>query len=478
MTAPTDAFPSLSGVLRFSALSVLGAFVALCTACSGGSVSTGANDAASEESSEPSHEAVPTAATQAQPSASINTEPASDPSTPTYVVITPATTQLGALGATAQLHATAFDENGNLLEEVTFLWQSSDVEVATVDAAGVTTATGAGTAVIAAQAGTASDDSIVTVSGFTLSGTVTDARLEGLAVSDVHVRLRNGAGESTSTDENGRYSFRDVLGPVEVDVQFVGFLSHSAQVTLESEDRILNFELEHSGRPPYGGTVWVTPDILGPSDPVSLRSVTYSGRGTREVFDRRVGAWVDIHAYLFEAQFCAQTVEFQVNPEFGTEEAARAQVDRYALAIGRLPRVLISSVREVEINAGDNPWGGNSYNSSLLIHTGYDTHRSSGSDFVEEVLVHEASHAALDPLAADASWRRAQQADGVFISEYARNHPEREDLAESFLTYFALRHRPERLTEQQRQIFMSTMPNRIAYFDQQQFDLSGGCPAE
>ena len=35
----------------------------------------------------------------------------------------------------------------------------------------------------------------------------------------------------------------------------------------------------------------------------------------------------------------------------------------------------------------------------------------------------------------------------MFISEYARDHPDREDIAESFLPYLAVRYRPERLTD-------------------------------
>ena len=41
----------------------------------------------------------------------------------------------------------------------------------------------------------------------------------------------------------------------------------------------------------------------------------------------------------------------------------------------------------------------------------------------------------------------AQETDGVFISDYARDFPDREDIAESVLPYFAVRYRPERLAE-------------------------------
>ncbi len=122
--------------------------------------------------------------------------------------------------------------------------------------------------------------------------------------------------------------------------------------------------------------------------------------------------------------------------------------------------------RGITINAGYESWGGG------LIHT------DKGKDYirrglVEEVFVHEAAHVALDPEHRDSSgWRAAQRADGVFISDYARDHPDREDIAESFLTYLAVRYRPERLTDAERAAILTAIPNRLIYFDEQGFDMS------
>ena len=44
------------------------------------------------------------------------------------------------------LVATVLDEHGNLMEDAEVAWSSSDTDVATVDADGVVTARGAGTA--------------------------------------------------------------------------------------------------------------------------------------------------------------------------------------------------------------------------------------------------------------------------------------------------------------------------------------------
>lgn len=87
--------------------------------------------------------------------------------------------------------------------------------------------------------------------------------------------------------------------------------------------------------------------------------------------------------------------------------------------------------------------------------------------------MHEGVHASLEDAHKETrGWREAQREDGVFISEYARDHPQREDFAESFGPWFALRYLPDRLTVEQRWAIATTMPNRLAYFDDQDFDMS------
>ena len=79
------------------------------------------------------------------------------------VEVSPSADELTALGATVQLTAEAFDENGQAVAGAKFSWESSDVAVATVDAAGLLTAAGNGTATVTASAGSASGSAVVTV---------------------------------------------------------------------------------------------------------------------------------------------------------------------------------------------------------------------------------------------------------------------------------------------------------------------------
>jgi len=222
--------------------------------------------------------------------------------------------------------------------------------------------------------------------------------------------------------------------------------------------------------PPFNGTIFIDPDIITPSDPTTLVSVSPTGRGSRTMYDRRVEGWITVEAFLFDVAFDdGLSTEVQVNPEFGDVQIAQAEAEAYAEVIGRLPKVLRSEVETVWIHKGTELFGGG--NNNLLIHTGQAANYVSNG-ILEETLVHEATHTSLDPTHRSApNWLAAQIADGTYISTYARDYPEREDLAETFLTYLAVRYRSDRISSQMASLILGTIPNRIAYLEAQSFNM-------
>ena len=227
-------------------------------------------------------------------------------------------------------------------------------------------------------------------------------------------------------------------------------------------------ESEGQPEPPFGGTVWIDPDIITPSDPTALQNITAAGRGERTMFDWRVEDRITVNAYLFNARFDdGLTTEIQVNPEFGSASAAMEEANKYGRAIGQLPTLLRTHVETVWIHKGDHPAGGG--NNNILIHVGLVSDKR--EEFLEEILVHEAAHTSLDVIHSKApDWIAAQKADGNYISTYALDYPRREDIAESFLPYLAIRYRSARISQSYERTILETIPNRIAYFDAQSFD--------
>jgi hypothetical protein len=159
----------------------------------------------------------------------------------------------------------------------------------------------------------------------------------------------------------------------------------------------------------------------------------------------------------------------QVNPEFGSPEVAAGEAARFAEAVGRLPAVLRAAVRFLWIHKGDQlfgAWDG----VAIGIHTG-QADRYDARGILEETLAHEATHLALDARHALApGWMAAQNADHRFISAYAQQYPEREDIAETFVLYLAVRRRPDRISPEARQTILGAIPHRIAYLDSMTLD--------
>jgi hypothetical protein len=222
--------------------------------------------------------------------------------------------------------------------------------------------------------------------------------------------------------------------------------------------------------PPFGGTIFIDPDIITAADPTTFEGVSYAGQASRLMFDRRVNDWITVDAYLFDATSDdGLGAEVQVNPEFGSEQAALTEAVKYAEVIGRLPTALRADVETVWIHRGTQPFGGG--NNNLLIHIGQAAlYEADG--ILEETFVHEAAHTSLDRVhAASQGWLAAQAADPVFISTYARDNPTREDIAESVLPWFAVRYRSDRIQPLLAGRILDAIPNRLQYFDGQSFNL-------
>jgi len=224
--------------------------------------------------------------------------------------------------------------------------------------------------------------------------------------------------------------------------------------------------------PPYDGTIFIDPDIITDAVPTTYVGLSYAGQGTRTMYDRRIAAFGQYNAYLFNATYAdGLTIEFQVNPEYGSQANAQVPVAFYAPVIGRLPRVLRKNVQTSWIHKGDEVFGGG--NNNLLIHTGSLAQGYIDTGILEETLAHEASHTSLDPtIAAAPGWLAAQAADPEFISTYARDNPTREDVAESFVPWLAVTLARSRISVTDYDKIVGAIPTRLAYFSAQAFDLA------
>ena len=151
----------------------------------------------------------------------------------------------------------------------------------------------------------------------------------------------------------------------------------------------------------------------------------------------------------------------------------------YSKVIGRLPNFLLTNVKTVWIHKGNNDYGGG--NQNLLIHTGRSVEYIS-KEILEETFIHEAGHTSLDwdwdGLIDKAEWNNAKNKDKEYISNYAKKYPRREDVAESILPWIAVRYRLDRVSKEHAEKVLKAIPNRLKFFDEQNFDMYPIVPRE
>lgn len=226
-----------------------------------------------------------------------------------------------------------------------------------------------------------------------------------------------------------------------------------------------------AAEPPFAGTAYISRDILTPGDPTAFVRLEDLGQGQRVNFDRRAGKFGPAEVWLFRATYKAgRPVEAQVNREFASQAVARQHAERYAFILGQLPHCLRRDVDALWIHDGDRPFGGG--NRSILVHVGH-AESLDRKGVLEEVMLHEACHTSLDADHANAAaWVAAREKDPAAISRYALEHPVREDVAETFPCWFAVRHRRDRLPGELVRRIESAVPARLAYLDAAKLELS------
>ena len=222
-------------------------------------------------------------------------------------------------------------------------------------------------------------------------------------------------------------------------------------------------QTEPDGEPPFVGTLFVHAGLIIDSDPTAFTDLSYAGVESRMMFDRRTAAFGAYDAHLFNTRFgSSKTVEFQVNTEF-TRTAAEDEARRYAHTIGQLPGFLFRDLQTVWIHKGNELFGGG--NQNLLIHAGQGA-QYIADGLLGEAFLHEASHTSMDSYHLfEPLWHQAQLSDVNSISNYARDFPEREDVAETVPMYLAARFWSDRIPESLHQTIVRTIPNRMLYLD-------------
>ena len=247
-----------------------------------------------------------------------------------------------------------------------------------------------------------------------------------------------------------------------------------------AEDGVYIFNQIEISDPPFSGTMWELPDLITSSDYTIYSSSTYQGILDRLFYDKSIPSFIDYPAHVYKINFGdGLSVDFEIYTEFSQEEALAIK-QKYAPLIGQLGKELRKNIKSIEFLKGDYTASAQRNNdlsySNITIPIDWlnnNVETRPDGDRTEELFIHEATHLSIDPYVyGQRGWNDAVYLDGNYLSTYAKDNPESEDIAETFQAYIAVKYFPERITSSLRDTILSICLNRFKYFDSLNLDLS------
>jgi len=269
----------------------------------------------------------------------------------------------------------------------------------------------------------------------------------------------------------GELTFRvapDVDAPGSIDGDNFYFIDVTAKdPSSESDTQLVVIEVSRYDS--YGpflfsdGTVFIGPNTITESDPSILQSVNFKTTEIRTVADNRFPNDVQTEVHIFHAIYENGTqIEMVVNTQISPFTEAEFQAQFYANILGQLDPSLMEGIKTVFIHPGVAPFTGPM--GMIIVHVGTAENDYIPRGVLEEVMAHEAVHVSIDPMYFGSNeWYQAQKSDIAFISQYARDFPEREDLAESYVAHLIVKN-ADRNSSSVVERIQNGIPERIQFF--------------
>lgn len=205
-------------------------------------------------------------------------------------------------------------------------------------------------------------------------------------------------------------------------------------------------------------------DFIKATDPDAFIDVMYIGQKEKEMPGAESGELMDKNTFVFEASFSnKKKVGIWCHSAFGHQEAAKEYVYKLTDKLGKLPDFMRDKLSHVIIHKGNSTAFAEDAGRFFVLYSDNMNTRISNKD-LEETVFHESIHVALDlKYAKSKLWKKAQEADKVYITEYAKSRPAKEDLAESALFVFTMIKYPGRLPINVEEWVANNIPNRYSF---------------
>ncbi len=206
-------------------------------------------------------------------------------------------------------------------------------------------------------------------------------------------------------------------------------------------------------------------DFILETDPDVFMELSFIGLDDKEMPDSQSDVLFDEDTFIFETSFSTgESIEIWCHSSFGTQELAEEYAEKLGPRLGKLPSIHREYLDHVVIHNGNATAFAEEQANFFVLYSENMDNRISTND-LEETVFHESVHASYQLMyVATPEWLNAQSMDVTFVTEYAQNFPEREDMAESALFAYTFITHPGRLSEDVENWLMENIPNRIEFF--------------
>jgi hypothetical protein len=207
-------------------------------------------------------------------------------------------------------------------------------------------------------------------------------------------------------------------------------------------------------------------DFIIESDPDAFQTLDFIGRANKEMpGDPNGGGLFDSNTFVFDAHFeDGGSLEIWCHSSFLTQEAAEEYATKLCPRLGKLPDFQRNLLDHVVIHKGDAGAFAEIEGQFFILYSDNMDKRINTND-LEETVFHESVHASYQFMYQnDPSWLDAQAQDPTFVTDYARDNQQVEDMAESALFAYTLISHPGRLDSNIEDWLLANIPNRIEWF--------------
>ncbi|SFD34664.1 hypothetical protein [Algibacter pectinivorans] len=208
-------------------------------------------------------------------------------------------------------------------------------------------------------------------------------------------------------------------------------------------------------------------DFIKSSDPDAFLNLSYKGQEKKEMPDSRSNQLFDQNTYVFEAIFTDNIkIEIWVHSSFASTSVAQQYASKVAGPLGKLPNLMRTKINHIVLLKGDGTNSSEDEGGFIILYSDKIDTRIVNND-LEETVFHESAHVSFDIpyVKSGNTWKQLQTNDNNnFITVYAKNNPNREDLAEFALFAYTMIVHPNRLSSEIEDWVETNNPNRLAFF--------------